>query len=122
MIDINNEEAIDFMINAEMSHPKSLNELDPEKDFVYDRHYGLFFVPFGRHTIAMATLYSFHKGFVFYGDLSDGYVDTSKIADKFIDEIEGTAFKSSVADSVYYRNLSSMEKRLFSKYWGLTKI
>lgn len=44
------------MCNAKMSLPSSIDQADLSKPFVYDRSYGVFFVPSGSHQVAMSLL------------------------------------------------------------------
>src|SRR5882672_2654102 len=46
--------------DARMSFPVPLHESDLTKPFIYDRAYGVFYVAFGHHQVAMHTLLAIH--------------------------------------------------------------
>jgi len=85
------------MCDAHMSRPVSLRDADLSRPFVYDREYGLFYVPMGYHQQAMALLLAFKHG------LTEGYAvveqlglrDVSEAADEWLMSHAGTCFKSS---------------------------
>jgi hypothetical protein len=112
--------------------PVPLAQADLSKSFVYHREYGVFPVNFGAHQQVMALLYAWHHGYAEHGrhaayemlhDLREQgkakpLSDASLLADKFLEEIEGTAFRSSVGKKVNAGkrgNLTVIEKRWFGE-------
>jgi len=94
--------------DARMSFPVPLHESDLTKPFIYDRAYGVFYVAFGHHQVAMHTLLAIHG--VEIDDISSG-------ADMFIEEIPGTAFRSSVGKCIItwsLKNLNAIERRIMT--------
>lgn len=84
--------------DADMSRPVTLKDANRAKPFVYDREYGLFYVNFGYHQQALATLYAWHNGFDRSCDVMEdkGWRDASKAADALMEEYEGIAMMSGV--------------------------
>ena len=82
----------------DMDGPYRLKDIDISHPFVYDRKYGAFYVPFGKHPSAMSQLLAFHHdqrdgidvGFLLDLDYS------SETADAWLRDIPGTAYKSAV--------------------------
>lgn len=107
------------MCSADMSMPIALHEAHLGHPFVYDREYGLFYVPEGRHQLAMAILLGFHLDRT---DLIELAVDlkvefSAGLADAWL-EGEGRCFKSSVSNTVkggYKHSLSYDELVIFGK-------
>ena len=100
------------------SQPVILEQANLRNPFVYDREYGLFYVPYARHVSVMATLYAFHRGFADYADLAEylGIGYNTGLSDRFLKEIEGTCYRSSqsirpVAGKFY--NLNDYEREIF---------
>jgi hypothetical protein len=105
------------MCSANMSHPVPLHEADHTVPFVYDRDYGFFYVPFGYHQIAMATLLGFHCDRDDLIDLAKehGVEFSSGLADEWL-EGEGRCFRSSAGNDIvagYKANLNAIERRIF---------
>lgn len=104
-----------------VSHPVFLLEADLSRPFVYDRKFGLFYVGSGNHPHIMSMLLAFHNGFdEQYGALdyadSVGLRWSSETADRYLETIKGTAFKSSVHDTIFAgkrNNLSPSERKFF---------
>lgn len=107
------------MCDAHMSRPVPLLEADLSKPYVYDREYGVFYVPMGYHQMAMTVLLSFHLG---ENDLVDmatqlGLAFSEGTADRWL-EGEGRCFKSSVSNGIkvgFKGNLSFAELQCFGK-------
>lgn len=108
------------MCGLDMSRPVPLAQAEPAKPFVYDRKWGLFYVPSGKHSSAASLLLSWHHG------LNSGIDVSEKLKVKYssgtfehwLCTIPGTAFLSSVGKSVYCGepgNLTVIEKRLLRK-------
>ncbi len=100
------------------SDPIPLKEADLSVPFVYDREYGFFYVPFGYHQQVMANLQAFKNS---YDDAYD-YMDVHEIgdlycvADAWLKDNEGVAFRSSVGNHIYTGDrttLNHAEKRIF---------
>lgn len=108
------------MCDFNMSLPVPLAKAEAGKPFVYDRKWGLFYVPTGMHSSAASLLLSFHH------NLHNGIDVSEKLNlrysggtfEHWLAEIPGTAFLSSVGKAVYMGrpdNLSVMEKRLLRR-------
>lgn len=108
------------MCDAHMSLPVPLAEADVTKPFVYDRRWGLFYVPFGQHQFAMSILLAFHQGSTDAIATADAlglsYSDGS--ADYWLEKTPGAAFRSSVGKKVQAGprgNLTVIERRLLGE-------
>lgn len=104
------------MCNVGMEEPVPLHEADLSQPFVYSRVFGVFYVEFGRHQLAMSTLLAWQHGFLKAYEVADtlnlSYFD--KTADYWLSNVPGTAFKSSVGSSIMAGkrgNLNSYELR-----------
>lgn len=106
------------MCKLDMSLPVPLHQADTSLPFVYDRTWGLFYVP-GGHQSAMALLFAFRMGFSDVVEcrrslgMSQYYL-TSDMADMWL-VLEGTAFRSSQGSTVMAdcpRVLNHAERRL----------
>jgi len=103
--------------------PIPLAEADLAKPFVYSRKYGVMYVPSGYHQQVMAMLYAWEHGFVkayhmMDSEAHDHLKETSQLADKFLEELPGTAFRSSVGKCVVAgkrEHLTMIEKRFFGE-------
>lgn len=90
------------MCGAQMSMPVPLHAANLTVPFVYERGFGVFYVPMGYHQQAMSTLLAFQHGLNKGVDvaeklhlaLSDG------TADRWLELTPGAAFRSSVGRSV----------------------
>lgn len=112
------------MCDMHMSRPVPLHEADLSHPFIYYRPWGLMYVPFGYHQHAMATMYAFHHG---HGDYIDAgkamaippYRYSETLADRFLMELEGTAFQSSAAQVVTVgrpAHLDARERQVFRSH------
>ncbi|MEQ1312190.1 MULTISPECIES: hypothetical protein [Acinetobacter] len=106
------------MCNAKMSLPSSIDQADLSKPFVYDRSYGVFFVPSGSHQVAMSLLLAWKNqeknGVRVAEKLGLSYSDGT--ADYYLEHIQGTAFLSSVGKRICAgkkSNLNELEKEYF---------
>ncbi len=101
-----------------MSDPVPLAKADLSIPFVYDRTYGVFYVPFGYHQAAMATLYAWSIQRDNYTEVAiELDADSSDLADAWLDNIEGAAFKSSMGKKIqlgHTSRLTPQERRAFS--------
>ncbi len=112
------------MCDKNMSHPMPLNEADLDSPWVYYRPWGLMYVPSGYHQGAMSLLYAFHNNqdcyMEFAKDLSiPAYRASETMSDRFLLEVKGTAFKSSVGRSIVTgspENLNARERQAFRKF------
>lgn len=106
------------LCDAEMSDPVVLSRADVSRPFVYDRQFGFFYVPMGRHQQAMSLLLAFHHGH------SDGLTAAGRLgleyssgsADHWLEHIPGTAFRSSQGSRVLAGrrgSLNAIERRIF---------
>jgi hypothetical protein len=99
-------------------YPVALENADLTRPFVYDRKYGVFYVPMGYHQVTMSTLLAFHFGIVCPLDVAKKLklVFPSETADYWLEHIAGTAFKSSCTKNVlvsHCSNLNTREKLFF---------
>lgn len=109
------------MCDARMSRAVALRDADLTKPFVYDRRFGLFYVPMGYHQQAMALLYAFHHGVTRTYECADvlgiAYDRVAKLADRWLSEKSGTCYKSSMHQSIRCwkpGHLSAAELRHFN--------
>lgn len=110
-----------LMCDYKMSEPVPLNTADLTKPFVYDRVFGVFYVPPARHQAAMALLLAWHNDCRTYFDLDLKKLglrdhDTADLSEYYLINHLGTCFKSSVSKSIIcglLTNLSSVEKDYF---------
>lgn len=87
------------MCDFHMDVPRPLAEADLSKPFVYERKWGVFYVPMGCHLAAMSLLLAFQHG------STDGIAVAEKLglrfsegtADYWLEHTAGAAFRSSVA-------------------------
>jgi len=109
------------MCDAGMSLPVPLNEADLTRPFVYDRAFGVFPVPGGRHQVAMSLLLAWRHG-------CDGGIEVAEklaiefsgeTADRWLEGTPGAAFLSSVGKRIQVatgRGLTVQERRLFGDF------
>lgn len=106
--------------DAHMSDPVPLQEADLTKPFVYDRKYGVFYVPGGYHQLAMSFLLALDN------DCDSGIEVGEKLNLDFSDETSdywlkhtpGAAFRSSAGwdkkiNVATMKGLTFLERRLF---------
>lgn len=109
------------LCDANTCLPVPLKDADLTKPFVYDRKWGVFYVPQGYHNIIMATLLAFHHDELNYfavGTKLGINMSLSNAADLWLKNTIGVAFKSSVRDYIYigaFKNLSVFERRVFHR-------
>lgn len=106
------------MCSAHMSLPVTLKDADLTKPFVYDRRWGVFYVPFGQHQLAMSILLAFHHGQTDAIDTAEmlGVEYSGGSADLWLEKTPGAAFRSSVGKKVQAGprgNLTAIERRFF---------
>lgn len=116
-----------WAFSANMEGPFELNAQAISHGFVYDREYGLFYVSFGHHPIAMANILAWHEGF---DNAAQAYqsedlkqkmncsrIDSQKMAEYWIENYPGAAFLSSVAKKIIVHDfnlLTPQEAALFN--------
>ncbi len=107
------------MCDAHMSLPVPLHLADLTRPFVYDRKWGVFYVPPGLHQQAMGILLAFHHGLLKGYDVAQhlglSTRDSHVAADYWLEKTPGAAFLSSVGKKVQAGprgNLTAIERRL----------
>ena len=114
------DEKLYQLVDYKLSNPISLEDGNLTKSFLYDRKFGFFYVSGGNHQLAMALFFSWHKGFLNPHELyeseeykeikSTGIGRFEALADKYIDEIKGTCFKSSVSRYIIGGKIENFNK------------
>lgn len=104
--------------DVNMSDPVELQEANLMLPFVYDREYGLFYVPGGYHPAAQSLLLAFHHGLRNGVEASEmlGLEYSCGTAEAWL-ALPGTAFRSSVSKRVCVgkkSNLSENERDHFA--------
>lgn len=111
-------EQLDDFRGAYMSEPIPLHLADVTRPFVYDRQFGLFYVPGGKHPFAMSFLLALQH------NCADG-IEVSELlgidyghgtAERWLTQTPGTAFKSSVSKTIYVgalHHINAIERRVF---------
>lgn len=104
-----------------LSDPIPLRQADLAKPFVYERRFGLFYVPGGYHPGAMSFLLALQhdcdKGIQVAEKL--GLKHTSGTADHWLQHTPGAAFRSSVGRCIQVgsaKGLSVLERRQFMPF------
>ena len=106
------------MDSANMSYPVPLAKADLSKPFVYDREFGVFYVPCGYHQSAMSLLLAFKHGCKDGVDVAEklNLEYSSGTADYWLENTQGAAFRSSVGEKIQAGkkgNLTVIERRIF---------
>lgn len=104
------------MCDARMGEPVPIAKADLSKPYVYDRKWGVFWVPMGHHQAAMSLLLAFHLGFKDGLDVAEhlGLSYSHDTADYYLEHFPGTCFMSSQSKTVKAwkkGSLSAMELR-----------
>jgi hypothetical protein len=113
-----NQRQWNCLCDFHMNKPVPLEKADLGRPFVYERQYGLFYVPFGFHQSAMSFLLALQHG------LDHGIEVAEKLklkysegtADYWLENTPGAAFRSSVGKRIQVatgRGLTPQERRLF---------
>lgn len=118
------EEQFWKMCDAHMSDPVPLKNADLSKPFVYERQYGIFYVPCGMHPLAMSTLLAFQHGCNDAVDVAEklGLRMSSGTADRWLETTAGACFKSSQSKKISTwsaKSLNAFERRIFTKHHEL---
>jgi hypothetical protein len=103
-----------------MSDPVALQLADLTRPFVYERAYGVFYVPGGMHASAMSFLLALQHGCEHGIEVAEKLKlkYSSGTADHWLEHTPGAAFKSSVGRRIQVatgRNLTVQERRLFGE-------
>lgn len=104
-----------------MSEPVALQHAELFRPFVYERQYGVFYVPGGMHPNAMSLLLALRHG------CDDGIEVAEKLkleyssgtADYWLEHTPGAAFRSSVGKRIQVatgRGLTALERRAFGDF------
>jgi hypothetical protein len=112
------------MVDNHIGRPEPLSVDTLPETWVYYRPWGMMFVPFGCHQGAMATLYAFHHGYRSYitaGNEMDikSYRVCETLADRFLMELDGTAFLSSAGKAITCgrrEHLDARERQAFRNF------
>lgn len=123
MIDIYpfSEEQYGRLCACDCTMPVPLEKADLKIPFVYDRKYGVFYVPGGSHNLTMATLLAFAHGFTKPLDVCEPLglkLGISVVSDYWLEHTLGAAFKSSVGEQILAgktNHLNEKEKDYFCK-------
>ncbi|WP_028536147.1 hypothetical protein [Paludibacterium yongneupense] len=106
------------MCDCHMSMPVALPQADLERPFIYERRYGLFYVPGNCHQAAMSLLLAFQHGLATGPDVAAGLgIDyPSSTADHWLEHTPGAALKSSAGARIQVarvKRLNTNERRFF---------
>lgn len=106
------------MCDFNMTLPVPLKEADLSKPFIYERRWGVFYVPMGMHQGAMSLLLAFQHGLVCGITVAEklGLAYSEGTADYWLEHTPGAAFLSSVGRNIQaarYDSLNAREHRLF---------
>lgn len=116
------------LVDLNVSEPIPLRKADLSLPFAYFRGFGVFYVPSGLHMVLTSYLYIWAKGFEDMESFKESIEDKDvyfkhglheTLADKFLNEIEGSAISSSVGNHILIgtiSNLNEEEKQVFSSY------
>lgn len=101
---------------AGASAPEPLHLADLSRPFAYERAFGIFYCAPGRHRDTMSLLFAFFKGYESGIEAAEelGLDFPEETADRWLEEVQGTAFRSSVGHRVQVgkrANLTFIEKR-----------
>lgn len=104
------------MCDVHMSRPVPLHEADLTRPFIYERSWGVSYVPSGFHQVAMSLLLAFQHGLLHGIDVSEKLkLDfSSGTADYWLEHSPGAAFLSSVGKTIQVGNpkgLTIFERR-----------
>lgn len=108
------------MCDVHMSLPEPLAKADLTRPFVYDRRYGVFYVPSGYHQHAMSILLAFRHGHTKGIAVAEhlGLEFSHETADEWLRTTPGACFLNSAGKSVLAGNrdsLSIIERRMIGR-------
>lgn len=104
-----------LLCSFKMSEPVPLHKADLTKPFIYDRNFGVFYVPFGLHQAAMSLLLAWHFDTRTYLDLDVAALfglrdhDTGELSERFL-MMSGTCFKSGVGKQIICYKKSNLNE------------
>lgn len=106
------------MCDCHMSNPVPLESADLSRPFVYERRWGVFYVPGGYHRIAMTLLLAWQNECDCPVDVADklGLDLSYETSDYWLQHTAGGAFRSSVGAKIQVGDTSKLtiqERRLF---------
>jgi hypothetical protein len=109
------------LIDLGLSDPMELSQADLTRPFVYERQFGVFFVPPGYHSNSMSFLLALQHGCESGPDVAEqlGLSFSSGTADHWLQHSPGAAMRSSVGKRVLVatgRGLTPLERRLFGDF------
>lgn len=109
------------MCDVGLHLPTPLAEADLSRPFVYERRYGVFYVPGGHHPGAMSFLLALQHGCDSGMDVAEKLKleYSSGTADYWLEHTPGAAFRSSVGKRIQVatgRGLTVQERRLFGDF------
>lgn len=111
------------MCDCHMSDPVPLGEADLSRPFVYERRWGVFYVPFGYHQSAMGLLLAWQHGCHKVWQVTERLgIAHDGAADYWLQHTPGAAFRSSVGKRVQVatpKGLTVQERRLFGDVCGV---
>lgn len=108
------------MCDCHMSDPVPLASADLTRPFVYERRWGVFYVPFGYHPISMSLLLAWQHGCDDAVEVADklGLQMSDETSDHWLRHTPGAAFRSSVGKKIQVattKGLTIQERRLFGE-------
>lgn len=108
------------MCDCHMSNPVPLAQADLSRPFVYERRWGVFYVPGGYHRIAMTLLLAWQHDCDCPVDVANklGLDMSFDTADHWLANTDGAAFRSSVGKRIQVASrdkLNLQERRLFGE-------
>lgn len=101
-----------------MSDPIPLVQADLTKPFIYERQWGVFYTPFGRHQAAMGLLLAWQHDCKRAAHVIEKLgISHDRAADYWLEHTPGAAFRSSVGKKIQVasiKGLTIQERRMFS--------
>ncbi len=102
-----------------MSNPIPLSKANLSHPFVYERRWGVFYVPNGKHQAAMSVLLAFQHNLQCGIDVAEklNLEYSAETADYWLEHTPGAAFLSSVSKKIQIANfklMTAQERRAFS--------
>jgi hypothetical protein len=115
------------MCDCQMELPIALDKADLSQPFIYERKWGVFYVPSGYHQAAMSLLLAFQHGLVSGVEVAKklNLKHSEETADHWLEFTQGAAFRSSVGKKINVattKNLSIHERRYFGEVLSLFEL
>jgi len=106
------------MCDCHMSLPVALAQVDMERPFIYERRFGVFYVPGNCHQAAMSLLLAFQHGLPSGAEVAAalGVDYPAATADHWLEHTPGAALKSSAGSRVQVarvKRMNASERRFF---------